>query len=128
MTKKQRLYTTAFKLKVVSEIEAGKYSCSSASRKYGIGGKTTVSKWLKRFGKGYLVDRDYNIDMSKKGDKLAQEKEKNRLLQAALAESQMKIIALEALVDVASEHYGTNLKKNFADKALKKRVRKKRSR
>ena len=42
-------YSLAFKQKVVREYEAGA-SLSALGRKYGIGGTTTVQKWVKKYG------------------------------------------------------------------------------
>ena len=119
-------YTTEFKLTVVGEIESGQLTANSATRKYNIGGKTTVNKWLRSFGKGHLIGRDARLEMSKKLDRETQLKEKNRQLEAAVADMQLKILALESLVEVASEHYGENLKKNFGSKALERQKKIKR--
>jgi transposase len=121
-----RHYSTEFKLSVIAEIEADKLTAWGAQRKYGIGGNTTVYRWLRDLGSSDLVGRDEKMEMSKKTDRLEEVKEKNRLLESALAEAQLKILALESLVEVANDHYGENLKKNFGSEALKRRKRKKR--
>ena len=121
----QKPYNTEFKLQVVSEIEAGLISAWGARQKYAIGGKTTIKKWLKNFGKGNLLDGEVKLEMSKKADKNEELKERNKLLESALGNAQLKILALESLVDAASVHYGENIKKNFGSEALK-RLRRKR--
>ncbi len=41
-------YSSAFKLKVVSEIESGKYTLAEACRVYDIKGHETVQNWIVR--------------------------------------------------------------------------------
>lgn len=118
-------YDTDFKLRIIAEIESGSITAWGARQKYGIGGKTTVNKWLRKLGKGNLLGREVKLEMSKKADKNEELKERNKLLESALANAQLKILALEALVDVASVHYGENIKKNFGSKVLKRLKRKK---
>ena len=115
----QKPYTTEFKLQVVAEIETGSITAWGARQKYAIGGKTTVNKWLRNLGKGNLLGREVKLEMSKKADKNEELKERNKLLESALANAQLKIHALESLVAVASVHYGENIKKNFGSKVLK---------
>ena len=43
-------YSTAFRLKVITEIEKGKLSIEGARKLYGIGGSATIQKWLKKYG------------------------------------------------------------------------------
>lgn len=119
-------YSTELKLRIIDEIESGQLTAWGARKKYNIGGHVTVYKWLRRFGKRDLVVHKRSLAMSKKTDRLQQLKEKNKLLESALADAQLKILALESLVEVANEHYGDNLKKNFGSEALKRRKRKKR--
>jgi transposase-like protein len=46
------MYPESFKQQVVQEYEAGGVSLQALRRKYRIGGTTTVSKWLHRYGRG----------------------------------------------------------------------------
>lgn len=48
-------YSTAFKLKVISEIESGQLSIEQARKIYNIGGSSTITKWIKKFGKNHLL-------------------------------------------------------------------------
>lgn len=57
-------YPEEFKKKVVEEIESGKHSQNSARKAYKIGGKMTISKWLKKYGTlGYHIKE---VPMSRK--------------------------------------------------------------
>ncbi|MBN1867335.1 transposase [Candidatus Sumerlaeota bacterium] len=54
--KPRRRYSEAFKIQVISELEAGKLrSRCHAQRRYGIAGNSTVYKWLRKYGKQHLL-------------------------------------------------------------------------
>ena len=113
-------YSLAFKRKVVREIEKGKLSIYEARKLYDIGGKVTIQRWMKEFGKGELISKVVNIRTKNELDKIkALEKEKKDL-ESALAQSQVKIYALEALVEIARDDYGIDLKKKTGSKELPK--------
>lgn len=104
-------YSEAFRRKVVEEIECGKYSISGAMKVYDIGGSTTIQKWIRRFGKRHLLGTIVRIEMKNETDKIkALEKEK-QALESALAQSQLKIIALESTIAVLEEKSGAVVKK-----------------
>ena len=45
----QKDYTLDFKLRVVRELETSHISMNAISRKYGIQGESTVSRWLEKY-------------------------------------------------------------------------------
>ena len=59
-------YSSAFKLKVVNEIESGKLSISQAMEIYDIGGGATISRWIKNLGKNHLLSKIVRIEMKEK--------------------------------------------------------------
>jgi len=105
-------YSTAFKLKVVSEIEKGKLSIDQAREIYDIGGKQTIQKWMTKLGKRDLISHVVRIEMKNEIDKVKQLKKEKQELESALAQSQLKILTLESLVEIAKDEYGIDLKKN----------------
>jgi len=113
-------YSLAFKQKVISEIESGRFSIGEARRIYDIKGCVTIPGWLKSFGKHHLLDKVVRIEMKGEKDKIKElEKEKNQL-ESALAQAHLKNLCLEALIESAEEHYGVDIKKNFGDKVSKR--------
>ena len=54
----QKDYTLDFKLRVVRELETSHISTNAISRKYGIQGESTVSRWLEKYG---ARDADGNV-------------------------------------------------------------------
>ena len=109
-------YSMAFKLKVVEEIEQGKMSIDRARQIYDIGGKNTIQKWMKKLGKAHLISKVVRIEMKDEKDKYKELQKEKKALESALAQSQLKIIALESLLEAAEEEYGVNLKKTLEDR------------
>ena len=109
-------YSTAFKLHVIEEIESGSLTETGARRKYGIAGAWTVRSWLKKYGREHLIAKVVRVEHPTERDRLKVLEARNRELESALAQSQVMILALESLVEVAEEHYQTDFKKNFGQK------------
>jgi transposase-like protein len=107
-------YSKAFKLKVLSEIESGHLTQSEAVRKYGISHRSVVNHWIKRSGKRHLLRKVVRIEMPneiKQSDIIKRLEAEKRELESALANTQIKLIAMESLVEVAERKYNINLKK-----------------
>lgn len=112
-------YSLAFKQKVVSEIESGKFSVGEARRMYHIG-CGTIPGWLKKLGKHNLLDKVVRIEMKGEKDRLKELEKEKRELESALAQAHLKNIALESLIETIEEHYGIDVKKNFGGKVSRK--------
>lgn len=112
-TRQHKRYSFAFKQKVVSEIESGKFSLSQVRRIYDIGGGGTVYNWLRKLGKGHLIDRIIRIEMKDEKDKLKELQQKNQQLESALAQTQLKLLMAEAMLESVEAHYQIDVKKTF---------------
>ncbi len=110
-------YSLAFKQKVVSEIEAGKYSLSQARRIYDIHGAGTLYRWLRQLGKGHLIEKIVKVEMKDEKDKLKELTQKNRELESALAQAHLKLLMHESLLASVEAHYQVDLKKTFGSTA-----------
>lgn len=127
-TPEVKRYSTAFKMKVVSEIEQGKFSIDKAKKIYDIGGGQTIQNWIKRFGKNELLSKVVRIEMKDEKDKYNQLMKEKQQLESALAQSRLEVLALDSLVEIAKETYGIDLKKNNGKEQLtlqKKKSKKK---
>ena len=116
MVKVQIRYSTAFKNKVLQEIEEGHQSQAEVRRKYGLKYNMTIRRWIKQLGKKHLLNRTVRIEMPDEitpTDIIKQLKAEKQQLESALAQSQLKVICLESLVEVAEEEYGIDIKKKF---------------
>jgi transposase-like protein len=97
-------YSEKFKKGLVAAIEKGNISVEEARRKYGIGGKMTVSKWQKKYG--YLEVRKTEIsNMPRKKTK--------EPLQARIDELERELYLYQTLV-TRSDY--------FRDPAVKKKI------
>jgi transposase len=113
-----RCYSESFKIKIVKEVEHGLLTKEHARKRYGIKGKSAVLYWCRKYGR-----ENYPIMKSKntKNPSIIDEKDKKIIeLETRLKESQLKIDALESLIEVANEQYGTDLKKKVGLKQRKK--------
>jgi transposase-like protein len=108
-------YSTAFKQKIVEEIESGEISVYGASNKYGIRGSNTIQQWIKKLGKNHLLAKVVRIEMSDERDKIKELEKEKQALESALAQAQLKIMALETTVEFAKENYGLDLKKKSGE-------------
>jgi transposase-like protein len=106
-------YSIAFRQKVVSEIEAGKLTIAHARRVYGIHGSNTIRRWLRTMGNPELLTQVVRIAMTDEPSRVQRlEKEKERL-ESALAQAHLKIVTLEATLEVLEEKSGMSVKKKI---------------
>ncbi len=104
-------YSTAFKLKVISEIESGKHTIAEVRRIYDIGGTSTVQKWIQKYGKNYLLNKVIRIQMKDEKDKIKELKNHIKVLERALSQSQVDNLCWRSLVEAINEQYGIDAKK-----------------
>lgn len=117
-------YSIAFKQKVISEIEEGKYTQGESSKIYGIS-QSGIHYWLKRYGKYKLLNKIVRIEMKGEQDRIKQLEKEKRALESALAQSHLKTLYLESLVEIAGEKYGIDLKKKNDTKESERQWKKK---
>jgi hypothetical protein len=75
---------------------------------------------VKELGKNHLLNKIVRIEMKGEKDRVKELEEEVKRLKLALADATMAKDLLGTLVEVASRHYKTDLKKNFGPKPLKK--------
>ena len=113
-------YSLAFKQKVVSEIERGELKIGDAQRIYDIRGNETIQSWISKLGKNHLLNKVVRIEMKDEKERIKELEKQVKGLESALAQSHVKNIALESLIECAEEHYQADFKKNFGVKELEK--------
>jgi transposase len=116
-------YSSAFKLKVVKEIESGKFSISQAKEIYDIGGAHTVSRWIKNLGKNHLLSKVVRIEMKDEKDKVKELKDRVRNLERLLANKELDNLMNEAFLELLAEDHGVDLEE-FKKKVDKERLKK----
>lgn len=105
-------YSDGFKYKIVEEYENGKYSLSELQKRYGIGGKTTISKWIRKMGKNKLLGKQVIVMDENEKSESKRLREEIKDLQKVIADQKIEVLALESLFEVASEEFGIEFKKN----------------
>ena len=113
-------YSSAFKQKVISEIESGQLSIAKARKIYDIKSQPTIYEWLRKYGKNHLINKVVRVEMRDEKDKLKELERQKRELESALAQSHLKNLCLEALIECVEERYEVDVKKTFGQKAQKK--------
>jgi transposase len=127
-TKVSVRYSISFKQKVVREIEEEGMGIGFVRRRYGIKGGATIQRWLKQFGKNHLLNKIVRVEMKGEKDRIKEMESEIKKLKIALADATMERYAMETLIKLAGEHYGTDIKKNLGPQALKESAKKKDSR
>lgn len=118
-------YSISFKQKVVREIEEEGLGVKAAARRYGIKGGSTIQKWIKQFGKNYLLNKIVRVEMKGEKDRVKELEAEIKKLKIALADATMEKHALETLIDIVNENYQTDVKKNLGQQLSKEVTRKK---
>jgi transposase len=113
-------YSEAFKLQVVGELEAGKFTGPfAATRAYGIRGSATVTRWLRKYGRSDLMPRKITISTMKEQDEKKALQRRVRELEKALADTHMKELLGSKYLEIACERLGTDVG-DFKKKAVTK--------
>lgn len=109
-SQRQIRYSAAFKRQVVEDIEAGRFSSLSAAREhYGIGGMSTISSWLRKYGRHHLLPKVVRVEKPDEADQICQLRRKVAELEKALGRTQLEKVLGEAFLEMACEEMGTEV-------------------
>jgi len=108
MTRERRIYDEALKRHVVEELENGSMSLADCSREYGVP-KSLLKHWVKEYGRFRPQKSIVEVVMKSEKERIAE-------LEKALADSHLKNVIYEEILDIASKKYKTDLKKTFGSK------------
>jgi transposase len=115
--KETRYFSEEARKAIVQEMEKNKMSKAEAARKYKVS-QTSIYKWIRQYSAKYqssLITVVEHQSDSVKNKSLELELEKAYEM---LGRLQAEKMLLEKIVDLADEHYETDLKKSFASKHL----------
>ncbi|MDR1468297.1 MAG: transposase [Spirochaetaceae bacterium] len=77
-------YSEAFKLRAVEDVAAGKYaSLDEAGRRNGIRGCSTLSRWIKQYGREGMLPKRVRVETMSGIDELKAARSRIRELEAA---------------------------------------------
>lgn len=110
MEKVLRRFSMAFKQAVVAEVTSGQYTVLEASRMHDVRVQI-IYRWLKRYGGPGSQTRILRIEMPDEQSRLQKLEKEKQALEKALAQAQLKIMTLEATLEVLEERTGQRVKK-----------------
>lgn len=114
-------YSESFKLKVLSEIEQGKYTKSEVQKVYGIG-SGTIYQWIRKYDRSNLLNKHIRIETMDEKDKIKELEKRLSDLKDLLVEKDLKLFINDIYLETISEQLG------YKDvEALKKKLESRRS-
>jgi transposase-like protein len=121
-------YSEAFKLRLVEDVAKGKYpNLDEARRRNGIRGGSTLSKWIKQYGREEILPKRVTVETMDEIDELKAARGRIRELEAALADAHMDYCLESAFLEIACGQLGVSTeelkKKNVITLAERRKTR-----
>lgn len=114
-------YSESFRLKVLSEIEHGKYNKNEICHIYGLG-IGTIYSWIRKYDKYSLMNKHLRIETMEEKDKIKELEKRISELKELLVDKDLKLFVSDIYLETLSEELG------FSDvEELKKKLEAKRS-
>lgn len=105
-----RRYSACFKRRVVEELEGGRFdSIQQARQHYGIGGSTTIQKWLRRYGRNHLQAKVVRVEQPDEAHRIRELKRRVAELERALGQTQAENVLNQAYLERACEALGQDV-------------------
>ena len=101
-------YSEAFKLAVVREVEREDLPFDQVGRKYGIGGCSTVQRWLRKYGNG-TRGKIIRVETPEEINELKRLKERVKRLESLLADANIDLALERAYTELACERAGVKV-------------------
>ena len=118
MSKIESRYSESFKRELVHQIEQGEIGIEVARLAHGIGGKMTLYRWVKQYGsptlRTPLMNNDKHPANETDKSKITRLEQRVKQLEKLTVELNIDKVILEEIINVASEFYGTDIKKKVA--------------
>lgn len=111
----RRDYTIGFKLQVVDAVEKGDMTYKQAQKIYGIQGRSTVLKWLRKHGKMDWT-QPVRLTMPKTPRATETPAQKIKRLERELEDERLRNLLLNEMVDILDAEYGAGLRKKYLAK------------
>ena len=110
-------YSESLKREIVFQVQSGQISKEEARRKYGIGGSTTVLKWIRKFeGSDPYLQSLMDYSKSDKKELIKRIKE----LERKLEDEQIRSFGYSKMIDIAEEQLKVPIRKKPDTKQSKK--------
>jgi transposase-like protein len=113
-------YSEAYKRQIVKEAESGKYnSLNSLAKAYGIGAMSTVSRWIRKYGRDDLLPRNVRIETLKERDELKAARKRIRELEVAMADGHIEYCLEKGYLQAACDRLGMDMESFKKKHAMK---------
>ena len=109
-------YSEAFKMEVVGELEREQMPFEHLRREYGIGGCSTVQKWVRKYGTG-TYGKVIRVERPAEVNERARLKDRVRHLETALADVNIELAIERAYTKLACARAGITDVAAFKKKA-----------
>lgn len=116
-------YSEAFKRQVVGELEGEELSFEHLRRKYGIGGKFTVQKWVRKYGSG-IRGKVIRVEKPEEIDEKKELKKRVKQLERVVADLNIESAIDRAYAKLALEQAGIKDIEGFKKKVVAELERK----
>ena len=110
-----RDYTMGFKLQVVAAVEKSDMTYGQAQKIYGIQGRSTVLKWLRKHGKMDWTE-PVRLTMPKTPKEKETPAQKIKRLERELEDERLRNMLMNEVVDILDAEYGAGLRKKYIAK------------
>ena len=121
--RKQVYYSDDMKRMIVSQVLSGELSMAGASRRYKIGGKMTVSRWISKFISSNPLrvmeipqDTEGLANMESANHEISRLKEEIKRLQDQLELEKLRVEAYETMIQIAEKEYHLPIRKKSGTK------------
>jgi transposase len=113
--RQRRIFSTTIRKQTVRDIEKGKCSISEASRELGCS-CSIIYEWIYRYSAYLQKNKLLVVEDKSEAYKSKELEARIKELEAALGRKQMENELLNKIIDLANEHYRTDLKKSLLKK------------
>lgn len=110
-------YSEAFKMEVVRQLEEGSLFYSDMQGKYGIKGKVTIQRWVRKYGNGSR-GKVIRVETPEEIDELKRLKERVRRLETALADANVDLALEREYTRIACKRAGIKDVDEFKKKSV----------
>lgn len=102
-------YSESFKLKVVRELEEGKFSNRNEARLfYNIKGVDTIRRWLVKYGRNHLIRKVVRVETADERSRLKELEDEIKKLKETVVDLSCREVYSRAALSVICEDYGIN--------------------
>lgn len=110
------VYSEAFKMEVVRELEQEDLSFREVRLKYGIQGSETIQRWVRKYGKGSR-GKVIRVEKPQEKDELKRLRDRVKRLESALADANIDLSLERAYLQEACKRAGIEDVEEFKKKS-----------